>query len=106
MSRLASKSFILATVLVPLLAAPALAVALDEKTIAQINHIVQCAKWLVAGDPRHARFCSPTHVTQAQLHDLINFAGSIEATTPTSSTPDPCSSSSSSASSSSASCPT
>lgn len=106
MPRLASKSLILATVLLPLLGAPALAFALDEKTVARINHLVQCATWMIERDPRYVRFCTPSNVTQEQLHDLINFGGSFEAPTGNGKPTDPCGSSSSSSSSSSAACPT
>ena len=85
MSRLASKSLILATVLVPLLGAPAIAFSLDPTTMARINHVVECATWLLNGDPRHARFCIPSHVTDEQIKELQNFTGSIAATSPTTS---------------------
>lgn len=83
MSRLASKTFILATVLVPLLGAPAIAFSLDAKTMGRINHIVECVTWKINDDPRYARYCLPTHVTDEQVKDLQNFTGKIQGTSPT-----------------------
>lgn len=85
MSRRASKSFIIASVLLPLLGAPALAFTftLDKDTMARVNHVIECATWLVNGDPRHDRFCIPSNVTKEQLDDLTNFAGKLSATSPT-----------------------
>ncbi len=85
MSRLTSKTFILATVLVPLLGAPAIAFSLDAKTMGRINHVVECVTWKINDDPRYARYCLPTHVTDEQLKELQNFTGKIEATSPTTS---------------------
>ena len=92
MSRRASKSLIIASVLLPLLGAPALAFTftLDSGSMAKVNHIIECATWLVNGDPRHAKFCIPSNVTKDQLDDLTNFAGKLSATSPATSSYDPC----------------
>lgn len=92
MSKRASKSLIMASVLLPLLGAPALAFTftLDKDSMAKVNHVIECATWLVNGDPRHAKFCIPSNVTKEQLDELTNFAGKLSATSPRSSSYNPC----------------
>jgi hypothetical protein len=65
-----------------MLGAPAIAVVLDDKTLAQINHVVECTKWLLAGDARYVRFCQPSRVTQEQLNGIF---GTIPPSPPSSS---------------------
>lgn len=89
MSRRPSKSLVIASVLLPLLAAPALAFTftLDPKTMGRIDHIIECVGWKLENppDPRYAKFCLPSHVTKVQIDELTNFAGTIAQTSPTTS---------------------
>ncbi len=92
MSKRASKSLIMASVLLPLLGAPALAFTftLDKDSMAKVNHLIECATWLVNGDPRHAKFCTPSNFTKEEIDELTNFAGKLSATSPKTSSSEPC----------------
>lgn len=71
MSGRASKVLILAGVVLPLLGAPAIAFSLDAGSMAKINHIVECATWLITDPAKHAKFCVPSHVTQDQINNVM-----------------------------------
>ncbi len=66
-----SKALILAGVLLPLLGAPSIALALDAESMAKINHIIECAAWLISDPEKHAKFCTPSHVTADQINSVM-----------------------------------
>ena len=65
-------------IIVPLVGAPTLALGIDNGTVDQWAHIVDCLGWLVNDSVKHAKFCIPSHVTPEQLAGLRNnsFAAS------------------------------
>lgn len=70
MYRRTTTALFAAVLLSPLFAAPVMAQSTDPN-IARIQHIIDCATWLISDPAKHAANCLPSHVTQDQINAMM-----------------------------------
>jgi hypothetical protein len=70
MSNRLTAALSIATIIVPLVGAPTVALGIDNGTADRLGHFVDCLSWMINDPVKHDKYCLPSQVTQEQLDGM------------------------------------